>query len=84
MTNPFSASPLWKTSAKKTAETELKESEEKFRTLTESANDAIISINSKGLIIFFNPAAEKIFGYSQTEALGKPFTERPSSPSDHF
>jgi PAS domain S-box-containing protein len=58
----------------KAAEAELKESEEKFRTLTESANDAIISINSKGIIIFFNPAAEKIFGYSQTEALGRPFS----------
>ncbi len=58
----------------KTAEAELKESEEKFRTLTESANDAIISINSKGVIIFFNPAAEKIFGYSQVEALGQPFS----------
>ena len=60
-------------SEQKTTETELKDSEAKFRTLTESANDAIISIDSRGGIIFFNPAAEKIFGYSQTEALGKPF-----------
>ncbi|HJT24500.1 MAG TPA: PAS domain S-box protein, partial [bacterium] len=47
----------------KSSETVLKESEEKFRTLTESANDSIISADSKGLVIFFNPTAEKIFGY---------------------
>ncbi len=61
-------------SEQKNIELELRESGEKFRILTESANDAIISIDSKGAIIIFNPAAEKIFGYTQAEALGKPFT----------
>lgn len=59
----------------KSSEMVLKESEEKFRTLTESANDAIISADSKGLVIFFNPTAEKIFGYSRDEILGRPISQ---------
>ncbi|MCI0497902.1 MAG: PAS domain S-box protein [Thermoplasmata archaeon] len=49
----------------------LRESEEKFRTVTQSAKDAIIKVNNDGLIVLWNPAAEKIFGYSAGEVLGK-------------
>ncbi|MBA2500418.1 MAG: PAS domain S-box protein [Chitinophagaceae bacterium] len=35
--------------------------------ITLSATDAIISANSDGNIISWNPAAEKIFGYSAAE-----------------
>ena len=65
----------------KTSEEVLKESEEKFRTLTESANDAIISADSKGLVIFFNPTAEKIFGYAQEEIIGRPISQLMSESS---
>src|SRR5579871_298702 len=58
----------------KTSDMVLKESEEKFRTLTESANDAIISADSQGRVIFFNPTAEKIFGYGREEILGHPIS----------
>jgi PAS domain S-box-containing protein len=37
-----------------------------------NAVDGIIAINDRGLIESFNPAAEKIFGYSENEVLGKP------------
>lgn len=33
--------------------------------------DAIITIDSSGAIIQFNPAAESLFGYSESEAVGK-------------
>src|SRR5205823_4498198 len=46
----------------------------KFRTVTHSVGDAIISADIRGTIIFWNYAAEKIFGYSQDEVLGKPLT----------
>jgi len=49
----------------------LLENEEKFRTLSESANDAIIMMEDAGNIVFWNKAAEKIFGYSSQEMLGK-------------
>ena len=53
------------------AEEALRESEEKYRTITHSAQDAIIMLDDQGDISYWNPAAEKIFGYTKEEALGK-------------
>ncbi len=50
------------------------ESEERFRNLAETASDAIISADASCKIIYFNPAAERIFSYSSTEIIGKPLT----------
>jgi len=49
----------------------LKASEKKFRTILDTATDAIISINSDHKIILFNNAAERIFGYSREEMLNR-------------
>jgi PAS domain S-box-containing protein len=54
--------------------TNLHESREQFRAVTETASDAIISADGQGTITYFNQAAERIFGYSATEALGQPLT----------
>jgi PAS domain S-box-containing protein len=51
---------------------ELQQSEGRFRAVSESANDAIVSASSEGVIIYWNPAAARIFGYSEREILGKP------------
>ncbi|MBC8212122.1 MAG: PAS domain S-box protein [Gammaproteobacteria bacterium] len=48
----------------------LEENEEKFRKMTATAQDAILMMDSQGKISYFNPAAEKIFGYSADEILG--------------
>ncbi|MCC6220737.1 MAG: PAS domain S-box protein, partial [Deltaproteobacteria bacterium] len=48
-----------------------KDSEEKLRTIIKTALDGIIVIDEKGLIDTFNPAAEKMFGYSAEEIYGK-------------
>jgi PAS domain S-box-containing protein len=61
-------------SAFRVAEAALRESEMRFRSVAHSAVDAIISINCSDEIIFWNPAAEAIFGYSEAEVLGKPAT----------
>jgi PAS domain S-box-containing protein len=58
----------------KRAEEALRESEERFRDIVETTNDAIISADSSGTIIFWNKAAENIFGYSSEEVVGKPVT----------
>lgn len=55
----------------KKAEIKLKESEAKFRAITSSAQDGIILLDSKGEISYWNPASEKIFGYTKKEAIGK-------------
>jgi len=52
----------------------LKESEERYRSLMQTASDAIISFDSQGKIVFWNKAAEGIFGYSTDEVINKPFT----------
>ena len=49
----------------------LKESEEKFRSICETAKDAIVVMEDAGNIAYWNKAAEDIFGFSANEALGK-------------
>ncbi len=50
----------------------LRESEAKFRSVTESAVDAIVSINGSGEVLAWNPAATRIFGYAESEMVGEP------------
>jgi diguanylate cyclase (GGDEF)-like protein/PAS domain S-box-containing protein len=49
----------------------LTESEEKFRLISTAAKDAIVIIGTEEQVIYWNPAAEKIFGYEANEAIGK-------------
>ena len=58
---------------RKKAEADLKDSEERFHAISISAQDAIIVIESDGNVTFWNPAAEKIFGYTEDEVIGKQF-----------
>ncbi len=44
---------------------------EVFRTLAETASDAIITIDERDTILFVNGAAEKIFGFTVAEMTGK-------------
>ncbi len=46
-------------------------SEERFRTISTTAKDAIIMVDNEGSVSYWNPAAEEILGYSNQEALGK-------------
>ncbi len=56
---------------RKQAETELRDSEGKFRAISTSAQDAILMMDTKGRISFWNDAAIRIFGWSREEALAK-------------
>ena len=56
---------------RKIVENALRASEERFRTVSETAQDAIIVIDAAAKIFYWNPAAERIFGYTAKEAAGK-------------
>lgn len=68
----------------------LTESESKLQTITNAAGDAIVMMDEEGQISFWNPAAERIFGYGNAEVIGKDLHALISPPefyqdfSDHF
>ncbi len=55
-------------------EAALRQSEEHYRTVTDSANDAIITVDAAGNIVGWNRGAELTFGYAGAEVLGQPLT----------
>ena len=61
---------------------ELRKKEQIHRTITDTANEAILMINNDGKVSYWNAAAEKIFGYSSKQVIGKslfdfiPFKEK--------
>jgi PAS domain S-box-containing protein len=48
----------------------LENSKERFRSVVQTANDAIITVNRHGVIVFWNRGAEDMYGYNQAEAIG--------------
>jgi PAS domain S-box-containing protein len=60
---------------------EVRRSEARKAAVLESALDAIITINHEGVIVEFNPAAEKMFGWARIEAIGKPLVDLIIPPS---
>ncbi|MCD9189527.1 MAG: PAS domain S-box protein [Pyrinomonadaceae bacterium] len=61
-------------STSKATEIALRESEQSYRTLAETALDVIIKIDEDNKILFINHAGEKLFGYPTYEITGKPFS----------
>jgi PAS domain S-box-containing protein len=55
--------------------TEIQESESRLRAITDSAYDAILMMDAEGRISYWNPAAERILGYSRSEATGQSLHE---------
>jgi diguanylate cyclase (GGDEF)-like protein/PAS domain S-box-containing protein len=51
-------------------ETRLRESEERTLAISQSAQDAIIMIDGQDRITYWNPAAERLLGYTAEETLG--------------
>jgi PAS domain S-box-containing protein len=49
-----------------------RQGEERYRLALGIASDAVITIDEQSRMLFVNPAAERIFGYSRTELLGQP------------
>ncbi|MDZ4676830.1 MAG: PAS domain S-box protein [Oligoflexia bacterium] len=56
---------------RKLYEAAISESEFKYKSVTQFANDAIISCNELGVILSWNDGAKKIFDYQESEIVGK-------------
>ncbi len=65
---------LYDINERKKAEQKLLEREARYRAVTYSANDAIITTDNAGNITGWNRGAETIFGYSETDISGQPLT----------
>jgi PAS domain S-box-containing protein len=59
---------------RKEAEDALRNSEMRFRSVAQSANDAIVTADGSGTIVSWNRGAAAIFGYTEEEAVGKSLT----------
>jgi photoactive yellow protein len=56
--------------------TDRKEAEDRIRSITDAAQDAIIMMGPRGTVTYWNPAAESILGYSAEEAIGMSLHEQ--------
>ena len=61
---------------------DLRDANERLRSIIDSAVDGIIVIDARGRIDAFNPAAERLFGYPASEAIGRNISMLMPSP-DH-
>jgi len=66
---------------RKRAERALRESEARKRAILQSALDCIVTMDHDGLVVDWNPAAERTFGYLSKDAIGKEMAELIIPPS---
>lgn len=52
-----------------------RDNDRKLRAVIDGALDAIVTIDDNGLLVEFNPAAEKMFGHRREDVIGKPMAE---------
>jgi len=60
---------------RKLAEEAVKANETKYRSLVETSQDMIWSVDALGCYTFVNPAVKYIYGYDAEEMLGRPFSD---------
>jgi len=69
---------------RKLAEQEYLTSERKIKAMSQAVDDALVMINGKGEVMFWNPAAESLFGYTAEEAMGRNFHEMAAPEADRI
>jgi len=60
--------------ARKRAQDSLRDSERRFRAVSESANEGIVTLDAQGRIEYWNPGAARMFGLTADRAVGQPIT----------
>jgi PAS domain S-box-containing protein len=62
------------------AEQAMRESEARFRSVVDTALDAVVTMDAAGMIIGWNAQAETIFGWKAEEAIGRSLSQTIVSP----
>jgi len=80
LVRPEDRPPYWQgfqldITARKEAERRLQDAHEHLRLMVDSALDAVVSMDTEGLIIGWNPQAETTFGWSAEEVIGRSLVE---------
>ena len=80
LVRPKDRPPYWQgfqldITARKEAERRLQDAHEHLRLMVDSALDAVVSMDTDGLIIGWNPQAETTFGWSAGEVVGRSLVE---------
>lgn len=55
-------------------ERQLRQSEQRYRAVVESAHDAVVTVDDRGRVVAWSSAAEALFGYAEEEMLGRSLT----------
>src|SRR5215831_7519648 len=71
---PFLFAVVEDITRRKQEESARRYSEESYRVVVETANDAVVSADESGAIRFANPATTRVFGYDAAELIGRPLT----------
>ncbi len=71
----FMLSIVYDISKRKIAEEQLLDREEQIKTIFNAAPDAVVVLNAESKIIKWNPKAEQIFGWNETEVIDKPLND---------
>ncbi|MCW8908453.1 MAG: PAS domain-containing protein [Sedimenticola sp.] len=76
----------WDNSEEKRSQAALKESEEKFSAMANSAQDAIVMVNQDEEVIFWNMASESMFGFQVEDIVGQRLDDwiEPGESRDEF
>ncbi|HWL91405.1 MAG TPA: PAS domain S-box protein, partial [Actinomycetota bacterium] len=80
LVRPEGRTPYWQgfqlnITARKEAERRLQDAHEHLRLMVDSALDAVVSMDTEGVIIGWNPQAETTFGWSAEEVIGRSLVE---------
>ncbi len=67
----------------KEAEVKLRNAHERLQTMLASINNGVVATDTEGRVELMNPMAEKLTGWTQEQALGKPFEDIVSILSEH-
>lgn len=69
---------------RKRMETELRETYETLRAVIKASPLAIVIVDPQGKVVNWNPAAERIFGWSEQEVIGRPLPFIPEGKREEF